>query len=379
MLKEITEGHTRLLVPEELLEGRIERRPVFYNPLSKLSRDVSCAAARALAKKEKLHYLDLLAGTGARGIRIANEAGCSVHLNDANPETREVMMANAELNGVEVAMSNVEGNLLMRENPGAFDFIDIDPYGSPAPYLGNATATVKRKGLIAFAATDTAALHGLYPKTCLRRYSALPLRCEFGREVGLRILLGYAARNVASRSRGMRCILSHSTRHYFRAYLHMSPGRRAADSALEDMGYLYYCRNCLDRRSERQTIPRERRCECGGEYEVAGPLWLGGLLDEEFRNTALEKSRYLADAEVEKLLSTLASELDEPFYYDVHALCRKMKISAPKMEEVMEELRDSGFDVSRTHFSPTAIKTNASVEDVKRALLPVFLLLAVLA
>ncbi|MEE9594458.1 MAG: hypothetical protein V3V92_03570, partial [Candidatus Hydrothermarchaeales archaeon] len=247
MLKEITEGHTRLVVPEELLEGRIERRPVFYNPASKLSRDVSCTVVRTLAKEGALQYLDLLAGTGARGIRIANEVGCPVTLNDANQKTREVMKKNVELNDVEVTMSNLEGNLFMRQNIRSFDFIDIDPYGSPTPYLDNAIATVKSNGHIAFAATDTAALHGLYPKTCLRRYSALPLRCEFGKEVGLRILTGYAARIAASHSKGMDCILSHSTRHYFRAYLRTSPGKKAADKALEKMGFVYYCRNCLHR------------------------------------------------------------------------------------------------------------------------------------
>jgi tRNA (guanine26-N2/guanine27-N2)-dimethyltransferase len=366
---EVIEGQTKLLVPGELLMGRIERRPVFYNPKSRLSRDVTCSVARALKKGRKTRFLDLLAGTGARGIRVANEAGWDVQLNDVNPMTMEAMRKNAELNDLHVEISNQEGNLLMRMNPRVFDFIDIDPYGSPAPYLDSAISTVRRNGLIAFAATDTATLHGLYPKTCLRRYSALSLRCEFSKELGLRILLGYAARRAAEHFKGIDCILSHATRHYFRAYLRIIPGIHAADASLDNMGYLYYCSSCLDRRSEHGLVPKERRCKCGGEYGISGPIWLGRLFDGELCNAALEKSRYLADAEVEKLLSMLANELDVPFYYDIHLLSSKMKISAPKMETTIQRLESYGFEARRTHFSPTAIKSNAGIEDVKRALM----------
>lgn len=379
MWKEIIEGNTRLLVPVELLEGTIRRRSVFYNPMSKLSRDVSCAVLRALAKERKLNYLDLLAGTGARGIRIANEAGCTVHLNDGSKQAIEVIKKNAELNGVSVTISNMDGNRLMMEKSGVFDFIDIDPYGSPAPYLEGAADAIKPDAFMAFAATDTAALHGLYPGTCLKRYSARSLRCEFSREIGLRILLGHAARTLAAHSRGMHCLLSHSTMHYHRAYLRVIAGKQAADSTLKEMGYVYYCRNCLDRRVEHTASPGARRCDCGGEYEIAGPLWQGSIVDKEFCDAVLEDSRYLADADLEKLLSTLSSELEVPFYYDIHHLCKKMRISCPTRGKVMDELKNSGFDASRTHFSPTAIKTSVTVKEVKRALLPIFLFMAVFA
>lgn len=366
------------MVPKELLEGKVERRPVFYNPRSKLSRDVSCAVLRALENERKLKYLDLLAGTGARGIRVAKEAGCEVHLNDVSARALEVIKKNADLNRVSITTSNVEGNRFLQENLGDFNFIDIDPFGSPAPYISNAVAAVKQDGFIAFAATDTAALYGLYPKTCLRRYSALPLRCEFSKELALRILLGYAARTIAASNKGMHCLISHSSMHYHRTYLHITPRKRLA-SVPEEMGYVYYCKKCLDRLVERSSFPRSLKCECGGGYEVAGPLWLGPTVDKEFCGAVLRESRYLADADVEKLLSTIAEESEVPLYYDAHVMCKKMRISCPTMGEIFEKLKDSGFEATRTHFSPTAIKTNASAKDFQRALLPVFLLLAVLA
>ncbi|MEE8168347.1 MAG: tRNA (guanine(10)-N(2))-dimethyltransferase [Candidatus Hydrothermarchaeales archaeon] len=375
MHTEIVEGTTKLLVPKS--GDASKKQVVFYNPRSKLSRDVSCSVIKALAREKDILYLDLLAASGARGIRVANEAGVSVHLNDASAEAYENILRNAELNDVEVEVSNEPADLFLRRNSRAFNFIDIDPFGSPAFFLDNAVATLKRNGYLAFAATDTAALCGVYPKTCLRRYSSLPIRCEFAHEVGLRILLGYTARICARYGKGMNCLLSHSTEHYFRTYIELPKGKKEADLTLEQMGYLYYCRACLNRSFERQLFSMPKECKCGHEYEVAGPLWLGSIKDSEFCRRVLSESRYLWDAELEKLLETITQEVDIPFYYDIHTLCSKLKVSAPPMEKIIRGLR--GYKTSRTHFSPTCIKTEAGVEKLKSILLPLLFFLAVFA
>ncbi len=369
MLKEILEGKTRLLVPGE--------GGVFYNPRSKLSRSVGCAVVSAIAKREKISFLDLLSASGARGIRIAKETGCHVHLNDADPRAEELMAKNLEINGLDASVSIAEANLFLRSNPGAFDFIDIDPFGSPAPFLESAIATSRRAGYLAFAATDTAVLCGTHARACIKRYSALPLRCEFCHEVGVRILVGYAARLAIAHGLGISCLLANATEHYMRVYLHLTSGRGAADRTLGDMGYLHYCRNCLEREHERTLIPYKKKCTCGGELIPAGPLWLGPIKDSIFCTEALTEASYLHDPELDSLLSTLAEEVEAPFYFDVHAISRKMRSSARPMKVIMEAL--SGHKISRTHFSPTGIKTDATLSEVKRALLPILFFLAVFA
>lgn len=359
MLKEIIEGNTCLLVSEKGTLGRTEKgrekkAPVFYNPRMKLNRDICCAFARTL---DDITFADVLAGSGAKGIRVAVEAGHSVGLNDGSRHAVDLIKKNAKLNKVEVDVSNEDANLFLAKNK--FDFIDIDPFGTPVPFLDNSVQSVAKNGCLGVTATDTAPLCGVYPKACFRKYSAKPLRCEFCHEVGLRILLGHVARTAAKYKRGIKCLLSHSTEHYFRLYVSLSSGKRKADSSLSEIGYVYYCRKCLHREHEKGFLPEGRVCDCGNPLEVAGPLWLGRIKDNATVKKVIRESYYLKSPLVEKLLNTVLCEIDEPFYYDIHSICKNKKISAPPLDEIIEALREKDYKVSRTHFCPTGIKTDA--------------------
>ena len=52
-----------------------------------------------------------------------------------------------------------------------------------------------------------------------------------------------------------------------------------------------------------------------------------------------------------------------PYHFDLHEASRRLKISPPPVASVVEELRSMGFRASRTHFSPTGIKTDASYSE----------------
>jgi tRNA (guanine26-N2/guanine27-N2)-dimethyltransferase len=87
-VKIIQEGTTRLAVPD--LDAYVNGKhglaalnaPVFYNPVMTFNRDVSVLFTACERPKT---VLDGLAGTGARGVRIANEVGAShVTINDAS-------------------------------------------------------------------------------------------------------------------------------------------------------------------------------------------------------------------------------------------------------------------------------------------------------
>ena len=71
-----------------------------------------------------------------------------------------------------------------------------------------------------------------------------------------------------------------------------------------------------------------------------------------------------------KLLNACLIEADSPAtFYDVHSICRSLKISAPKLDLIFDEIRNNGFEAEKTHFSPIGIKTNASINDIKDTLL----------
>ena len=57
-----------------------------------------------------------------------------------------------------------------------------------------------------------------------------------------------------------------------------------------------------------------------------------------------------------------------PFYHDLPYLSSRLGLSTPPIDDVMERIREIGYSVSRTHFSPTGIKTDAPIEDVYRIL-----------
>jgi len=55
-------------------------------------------------------------------------------------------------------------------------------------------------------------------------------------------------------------------------------------------------------------------------------------------------------------------------YIDIHVLCDLYNLTPPKNRDVIEYLRNAGYKVARTHFKPTAIRTDASVINVKSAI-----------
>jgi len=363
MFKRITEGLTSLHVPVEggfgkRRSGRPRKPPVFYNPHMQLARDVCVLFLKAV---EASSFADVLAGSGVKGLRAAVEAGCKVYLNDANPAAAELAERNAELNKVDARVLNMDGGSFLLSHKGVFDFIDIDPFGSPAPFLSPAFLAVRRKGFIGMTATDTATLCGVYPRTCYRRYGAMPLRSPFCHEVGLRILIGHAVREAARYDRAAQPVLSHSTRHYFRLYLHVVRSAPSAQSALEKLGYLYWCGSCLAFDYEQSLFPAEKTCSCSKGMSVHGPLWLGRLHDKAVVSSMLELA---SNGAAVKLLKLIQGEVEAPFYHDLHALARRAGLTPPKVQAAIGRLRERGHMASRTHFSPVAVKTDAGAKDV---------------
>ena len=370
MFTEIQEGSTRLRVPEQSLVSPQEVKrslpPVFFNPRMKLNRDITCAVVRALlARGESIDFLDLLAATGAKGIRVAREARVRVHLNDVSESAVALIRENAALNKLSVGVSQSEANLFLVSHRRDFNFIDIDPFGTPVPFLHNAVFALPSHGYLAVTATDTAPLCGVYPKACLRKYSSIPLRGELCKEVGLRILISAIAREAAKLRRGMQVILAHATDHYFRAIVELRSGRRRADETLAKLGYLHYCTACGRREVELSPLPSQRGCRCGGSYAIAGPLWLGELKNSTLTEKVEEEAAYLGDRRTLKVLSTIVEELDVPFFYDIHRLAKRLSLhELPRMEKIITELQRRGYRATRTHIAATGIKTSAGYEEL---------------
>ncbi len=359
MLLERVEGSTKLLVPVRATKS------LFYNPMMELCRDIDIAAIAALATR--MVYLDALAGTGVRGIRVANEVGLPVVLNDRSKEAYEVIKRNMELNGIEAELFNEDANVLMYRH--RYDIIDIDPFGSPVHFLDSVARSANR--LILVTATDTAPLCGAHTSG-LRRYAARALNTEYHKEMATRILLGRVTRDLCRYDKAIQPLLSYSKSHFVRIIARVDRGAKRADECMQRLGFIIHCFSCGNRFAVHELLGINERCDiCGGKLKVAGPLYLAPIKDDKFCAKVCNELRTREmgrKREAMKLVETCMNELDIPFYYEYHNICKILKISPPPLQYLIDALRASGYEASRTHFSDTGFKTEAGIEEIKSML-----------
>ncbi len=357
---EVVEGRTKLLVPKE--EKLTKRNEVFYNPEMELARDISVAVVKILNPGE---FCDLLAGSGARGVRIANEVGIPTIMNDLNPSAVKLIEKNCKLNKVRCTITQQSANQLLASE--RFEFIDIDPFGPPVSFVDSAIQSVKNKGILAVTATDTSALCGTYPKACKRKYDSVSVRTDYYNELGLRTLIGFVARNALRHEAGILPLFSHCTRHYFRTYVRVVKGRRAVNETLDNVRFLQHCFSCLWR-GYADMKELKPVCKCGGKLETAGPLWAGGFADREFcgkLKKTLVNSDFNKRAEAVKLANLIGSEQKITLpYYNIHKIFKKLHKPAIPMPEIMENLGKRGFNVERTHFSGLGLRVSGDVSEI---------------
>ncbi len=362
--REIVEGRTKILVPVE--EKLSKKNPVFFNPEMELSRDISVAVA-GISKIKK--FCDLLAGSGARGIRISNEVSCDVIVNDVNSKAYDLIKRNIELNNLNARVTNLEANFLLSTE--RFDFIDIDPFGSPVRFLDSAIRAINNNGILGITATDTAALCGTYPNSCRRKYDAISLRTDYYNELGMRILIGYIARLTTKYDLSVIPLFSHCTRHYFRTYLKVIVSGGKAKNSLKNINFLQHCFKCLNRRVVSIDEIGEK-CECGEKLRNSGPLWTGNFADPEFcklLGEGLNAGIFNRKKEAVKLTGIIANEqaINNP-YYNIHKLFRKIKKPAISMEDIIDMLNSAGFNAERTHFSGMGLRTDANASEIYKIL-----------
>ncbi|MFH0737307.1 MAG: tRNA (guanine(10)-N(2))-dimethyltransferase [Candidatus Micrarchaeota archaeon] len=344
---------------------------VFYNPEMRFCRSMSSLAVGAIG--EKIEVVDAFCASGIRGIRYAKE----------NRNVKKLTFIDIEKKAIALAKKNARANRMKSDGAAlnisraAFgydaDFLEIDPFGTPSPYLNDALRffNPKKSGYLSVTATDVAVLCGAKVAPCMKNYHSKPLNNEFTHETGLRIMIKRIAEVAAEFNMGITPLVSFSDRHYLKSVLHL---RRSADLAydsLKKIGHVFFCKSCGNRDSA--PFPPDMCSECGMENDYAGPLWLGELHDPDFiaKMAELNRARAYADrAELANSLSLMAGEAGmPPFYYNVHALCRIARsVSVPALDFVLGGLRAQGYIAVRTHFSPICIKTDAPYRAVKEAI-----------
>ncbi len=376
----VKEGKVKVVVPKleafrkQLADYAPSKAPVFYNPVMELNRDISVLAFQAYQRlvNREISICEPLTGSGIRGVRFAAEIHGvkKVVTSDINERSFKLAKQNVHLNGLQdsVTVKHKDANCLLSCHGAPrrrFDVVDIDPFGSPVPYLDSAVRALRNKGLLAVTATDLAPLCGVHAKACVRKYGGKPLRTEYCHELAVRLLAGCVAAVAAKQDIGVRVVFSHSSDHYIRVYAQIGYGAKKADASVKSLGYALHCFNCFHRELAKTLSARffEKCPECGSTMDCAGPLWLGKIFDKQFCDLIAQENRRTAfrnSAKITKLLDLAKDEAEAPAtYYVIDKISNKLSSPVPSVAAMLKSLHYNGFEAVPTHFSSIGIRTTA--------------------
>jgi len=330
-MKKIKEESAEIFIP---IEEKISKKlPVFYNPVMKLNRDVTLLL---LNQFPPMSLCDPLAGSGIRSIRFAKELKYeSITANDISERSVALIKKNMKLNKIKFKVYNKDANLMLLESKG-FDFIDLDVFGCPNFMLDSSIKRISRNGIIAVTATDTSALSGTYPKACLRKYWAKPLRNELMHEVGLRILIRKVQLIGAQFDKALVPIFSYSKDHYMRIFFRCLKGKKDVDLVLRQHGM----------------------------FNEAGPMWLGRLFDSKLCNKMLKNNEIKENEKILRIIKD-ESKVDVVGFYDIHKIMKREKIhNTPRKLELISAIKEKGFKAAETHFSGEGIRSDIEYKEL---------------
>lgn len=352
----------------------------------------------------KFTALEALSATGLRAIRYAKEIPSLkwIVANDLSPSAVKSIKANITHNRLDPPDSNQEGKVRVNQGDACdlmyshrspnrqFDVVDLDPYGTAAPFMDAAVQCVRDGGLLCVTCTDLAVLAGsAYPEKCFSNYGGSSMRAEYSHEYALRQVIHALATSAARYGRYIKPQLSLSIDFYVRIFVRVfnSPGE--VKKCITNTALVYVCAGCsafhfqpLGRSATRPTksgtgsnvsyhnsqgppIAGPHCEECEGKFHVAGPLWSGPLHDEEFADKVLEEAEpsgpALKTAERIKGMVRIAKmEIpDAPFFFTPAKLSGLFKCTSPSLVTVGSAILNSGFQLSRSHCQPGSIKTDA--------------------
>ncbi len=354
--------------------------PVFYNPKMEFNRDLSVLALQVYVDKLSPHkpviIVEPLAATGVRALRYALEVKniLRVYASDISEDAYELAQLNIALNNAwdKVSFFRVDANMLMynlRTLKIPVLAVDIDPYGSPAPFMEATLNILGNGGLLMVTATDTAVLEGSKKSKALRRYGVYTTKTPSSREIAVRTLLGYIARIAAAHDKWIEPLISIYVDYYVRLILLARRGAKEAEKMIEEkIGYAHYYPKL-----NYTTIRPYSVEDYVGNLEAIriGPLWVGETLKREFIETCLEELRgkfehLRTKARIIKLLEMLKEEalIQEELYIRLDSIASMLKKQTPPKRRLIEELRARGFKATITHYHPAAIRTNASIKEL---------------
>ena len=356
-------------------EGRAEFAigTAFYRAQSQMGRDLALLAAVVYRQQHgELRVLDAMTGCGVRPLRYGLEAKADwVWANEANPDLQPLLTQNLA-QGLPPSTYRVtcqdanEVFFSCYQQRDFYDMVDVDCFGSGAPYLSTALWATRIGGLLYLTSTDTRTTGGHNPEHSVQMYDAYARPHPAGHEQGVRLLIGSIVQQAASQGLAIQPIFSFYNGHVHRVMVRLA---NAKPWRGDQYGFLGYCHHC----GHYQTLSWRQLgraiCPEGGSDKpiplvVSGPIWLGPLHSRAFLAAMAHQAQRWEWSQHQDLIALMQAEADlPPYYFTLPEVGRHGQMDIPKREDLMRLLRDRGFRVSLTHFEPQAIKTDATMAD----------------
>lgn len=381
--KIISEGSARIALPE----GQ-----VFYNPVQVFNRDLSVMAINQFCsmdtKRTRWSLLEALSATGLRAVRYAGECQklTNIVANDIDPEASKLIEFNIKENKCQdkVSVSCGDANLVMLQaaaNKQLFDIIDLDPYGSAAPFLDSAIQAISDGGLLCITCTDMAALCASYTDACVAKYGSLPVKGDVCHEFAVRIILNTVERAASRFRRSIEPLMSCAIDFYSRVFVrvHRGKGEYLRKAPLMS-GYLLKCPECkyFDIQPMCRSLAKNENsfkigpsplvssgeCPfCKGNLQLAGPFWTGPLHTKSFTEGLLEASVPDSVTTADRIKGLVAVCGEEshlpPLYISIGELAHSLKAPTLALDKVLYAIKNGGYELAIPHCCPTAIKSTA--------------------
>ena len=263
-------------------KAKFQTANAFYNPQSKLVRDLGILAAIIYKQDQgRLKVLDALAGSGVRSLRYLLESRADyVWVNEGNPSHSLILQQNLAL-----AIADKQCHITHQDAHRAFfqcyeqrdyyDLVDIDCFGSAVPYLNSMLWATKIGGLMYLTSTDGRTLTGHLPANSVQAYGAIARSHPAAHEQALRILIGSTQQQAAARGLGIEPIFSLFTGKTYRLMMRLASKPNLNQ---HNYGFLAFCHNCGNYQIILWRKLNQISCSCKEpKITVSGAMWLGAL------------------------------------------------------------------------------------------------------
>ena len=248
------EGRTLMLLPQPSPDSNGPSTKssggVFYNPAMAGSRTRSVllfghAMGEGMLGDGTVYALDGLTASGLRARRWLNELPCTISSRIS------ATIVDLEKEALEWAISShkkfppsdgagdlqaLQGDVRTEVLSSGRHWIDIDPYGSPAPFIDSAMQSMARSGVMEVSATDTAALTGSSKTALMRRYGARVRTDCLAHDSGMRVMLSNISRIAARHDRTIEPLLSIWDSHHLRVSFRVIKSVSSANILEEKIG-----------------------------------------------------------------------------------------------------------------------------------------------